>query len=279
MDSKTSKAKCHRTAKIKTKAAVVPRVPQEIVDEILDHLATDSDIGSLRACALVSTSWTPSSRRHLFHTVTFAPGDTSRWLKTFPVPEESPAHHVKDLIFSSWGYNDVPQKFLECLPWFTNVEKTTLQGHCKVVRSLLQTRLFWGLVQSITSLTIDTDAVNLLQVRDIILQLPNLDDLSLSGTPAKVAGMTFQGVGAALRGRFGGKLRLLEGCAREDVMNMLLEVPTGVRFTEVDIRGWSVCLLSAVRLVEACGEALVKLSYMVSDHCKQCYPVPWSSWF
>jgi len=51
-------------------------------------------------------------------------------------------------------------------------------------------------------------------------------------------------------------------------MNMLLEIPTGLRFTEVEIRCFYECFSSAVRLVEACAKTLVKLSHTVVFDCK-----------
>jgi len=59
LGSKPSKAE--RPTSAKTKPVVVPRIPQEILDEILGRLGTDSK--SLRFCSLVSKSWVPS--RHV----------------------------------------------------------------------------------------------------------------------------------------------------------------------------------------------------------------------
>jgi len=72
----------------------------------------------------------------------------------------------------------------------------------------------------------------------------------------------------ALRGRFGGKLLLRNECADRNVMNMLLEVTSGLRFTRVHIRCTNECLPTTVRLVEACSKTIVKLSYMVTFHGK-----------
>ena len=276
MGSKTTKAK--HTASAETKAVTIPRIPQEIIDEILDHLAADPRLRplGLQPCALVSKSWVPSCRRHLFYAIFFTPGDILRWLNTFPVPEECPAHHVRDLMFSLKGYYTAPQRFFEYVPWFENVERVTLLEH----------EGFWPpetlspgrLPQSATSLTIDADAATLLQIRDIMVQLPYLNDLSLSGFPAKVEGKTLQGMGATLGGRFRGKLRLLKGHANEDTINMLLEIPTGLHFAEVDICGTQMYLLSAVRLAEACGKTLVKLSYVTPTYGEY-HPFSWHSWF
>jgi len=78
-----------------------------------------------------------------------------------------------------------------------------------------------------------------------------------------------RGIGTVLRGEFGGQLQLLrlKRHADTDVMNMLLEVPTGLHFAEVHILGVYECLPPTVRLAEACGKNLVKLTYSVDDHC------------
>jgi len=259
---------------METKTIIVPRIPLEIMDEILDHLAADSDLGPLQSCALVSKSWVPSCRRHLFHTVLFTLGSILRWHKTFPVPEASPAHYIRDLRVWAGGSDGSPSLFFKYAPWITNVERVTLLGDGRWIPT------FWRLPQSVTSLTMKTDASNLIQVRDIMAQLRNLDDLSLSGSVVTVdrEGSTVVGIGTDLRGKFGGQLQLLNGYADEDAINVLLEIPTGLRFAEVEIRGTRGCLLSAVRLAEACCMTLVKLSYTASFQCTS-HPFFWSGGF
>ena len=248
-----------RVASVRTETVTAPRLPRDIIDEILDHLAADSDLISLRSCALISKLWVPSCRRHLFHTIHFTPGATFRWSRTFRVPEESPAHFVRDLRVSTAASDHL---FSGYTPWFTNVERMTLLGDGQ------WTPTRWRLPQSINSLTMWTDASNLVQVRDIMAQLPNLVDLELSGALAPVDRTTLVGIGTDLRGTFGGQLRLFEGYAGKDIVDMLLEVPTGLHFTEVEVRGMGKCLLPTVRLAEACCETLVRLSYTVTSYCR-----------
>ena len=121
---------------------------------------------------------------------------------------------------------------------------------------------------SITTLAVDTDAITLVQVRDVIVKLPNLDNLSLSGSPAAVDRRELPGIGTVLRGRFGGKLTLCNQYADEDVINMLLEIPSGLHFTEVQIHCMNERPPSTVRLVEACDETLVKLSHTIAVNGK-----------
>ena len=179
----------------------------------------------------------------------------------FQVPEKSPAHYVKDLRVST---GSADHSFFKHVLWFTNVERMTLSGDWR----WRPTRWSSRLPQSITSLTMETDTSNLVQVRDIMAQLPNLDSLSLSGVLVPVDETRLVRIGMTLKGRFGGRLQLNQGYAGRDALNMLLEIPTGLRFTEVDICGMHGCLLSTMRLSEACRTTLVKLTYEASSLCK-----------
>jgi len=261
MDSKISTTRPPTFAK--TETAVVPRIPQEIIDEILGHLANDSAVTSLRSCSLVSKSWVPPCRRHLFRFVTFDLRNVDRWLKTFPRPEESPAHYIGELC-ARFGVRDcVPEGFFEVTPWFTNVEKVSLLGFGGLsprVPSL------WGLPPTVTSLTIKTGVFTLVQIRDFLARLPNLNDLSLSGYFS--AGVVPLGIGTVLRGRFGGRLQLLRGPGHGAITNMLLEIPTGLCFTEIEIRCKREFLLSTMRLAEACSKTLVKFLYAITFYGK-----------
>ena len=252
---------------MKPETIITPKVPQEIIDEILTHLTTDSDFVSLRSCALVSKSWVPSCQRHLFHTVPFTSRHMVRWLETFPVPEESPAHLVKHLYFTVGKYVDGPKEFFEYTPWFTKVERVVLLGHGGFQPLWIPS--FWRLPQSATSLVINAGKQSLRQIQVLMAQLPNLNDLSLVGYIVAVDEEALPGIETTLRGRFGGKLRLTGEKVDERIVDMLLGVPTGLHFTEVQIHSTYECLLSTVRLVEACGETLVKLLYMVDIHSKR----------
>ena len=260
MGSKSSKPK--RPAPVKAKALTVPRIPQDVIEEILDHLATDSDpcgtlrpntIACLRACALVSRSWVQPSRRHLFHTVVFTSRRVNRWFRTFPIPEESPARHIKNI--SVWFGDDspIPEEFWDYTPWFTDADLVCLF----LFEGLppLRKRSFWRLPRSTTSLAIDTDAAILMRVRDITAQLSNLEDLSLSGCL----------VATDKRGLPGNGERLTVHSGRDayDTIGMYLKTLSEPYFTEVCIHSTRKHLLSAVGLAEACCKTVVKLSHEV----------------
>ena len=188
------------------------------------------------------------------------------------MPEESPAHHVRVLRFSVAEFNTVPEKFFEYTPWFTNVVGVTLLAYGVTQPSWGPP--YWRLPQSVTSLTIGANTITLPQIQDIMAQLPNLDDLTLSGSLVGEVKGAVVGDGTGLRGKFGGQLRLLGRSASEGVVDMLLGIPTGLHFTHVQIRSPHECLLSTARLVDACAKTLVKLLYTVDGHCKF-HPFSW----
>ena len=159
---------------------------------------------------------------------------------------------------------DIPKALFEYTPWFTNAERITFlmdEGFW-----LLHIPSFWRLPQSVTSLTISGGMITLPQIQEVMVRLPNLDSLVLSGFPAPVDKSALVGIGTVLRGRFGGELQLLGAYAGRGVVDMLLEIPTGLHFTDVQVENTRECLLSAVKLAEACSETLAKLSYTISFH-------------
>ena len=179
----------------------------------------------------------------------------------FPVPERSPAHHVKELRIWIAGRDWVPERFFGYTPYFTNAERVRLLGYGGAPP--LRVPSLWSLPQSVTSLIVNSGVVTLAQIRDIMAQLPNLDELSLLGSLIRMDKKELVGIGTVLTGRFGGKLLLRDECADKGVLNMLLEIPTGLHFTEVDIRCTGECLFSFAKLVGVCGTTLVKLSCTV----------------
>ena len=182
------------------------------------------------------------------------------WLKVFPVPKESPSQYVRSLHIWTGGTSCTPEKFPEYASWFPNTEKIRLKGYGKTPPLPLSSPL------RLSQLDISagsTGGITLVQVRDVMARLPNLDNVLLSGCFVATDSRELLGIGTVLRGRFGGTLRLCGEYADEDVINMLLEIPSGLHFTEVQIHCMNERPPSTVRLIEACGETLVKLSHTV----------------
>lgn len=248
-------------------AAIAPGIPHDVINEVLDRLPIDSSLRpTLLSCSLITKSWVSPCRRRLFRTVLFTGREMVKWLETFPVPERSPAHYVVDLNLSLGGRHAAPEEFFKYTEWFTNTKKMSVSGTQGL--DPVWVPPFGRLPHSVTSLTIDTNIATLIEIRDVMEKLPNLEDLTLSGSLHGVDKDRLRGIGKALKGRFGGKIQLfrLREQADSDIVNMLLEVPTGVYFTEVYVLSIYDCVPSVVKLVEVCGKNLVKLTYAIEHH-------------
>ena len=232
-----------------------PRVPQELVDEILDHLAKDRK--TLQSCSLVAKSWIHPSRRHLFDALFLTANDITKWNKTFPNPEHSPAGHVRDLSFC-FIQPDVPINFADRMLYFSNVRGLTLVGRVATDPSFISA--LGPLPPTTRSVDITFSRVLTAHIVSVIQQLPNLDNLSLMS--AEWGGAIPPGTGQLIQSRLSGKLRLRRKFAHCDLLNMLMEVPSGPRFAQVEIRDASMnCFPASLKLVSACEDTLTKLHF------------------
>ena len=74
-----------------------PYLPSEILDHIADFLHDEPE--TLEVCCLVSKSWVPRTRRHLFTNIEFhSVNAIDLWKETFPDPSNSPAYHTRTLL-------------------------------------------------------------------------------------------------------------------------------------------------------------------------------------
>ena len=73
-----------------------PRLLAEMLDHVADHLHNRET--ALRNCCLVSKSWVPRTREHLFADIGFSTAKSlEAWKETFPDPSASPARYTKIL--------------------------------------------------------------------------------------------------------------------------------------------------------------------------------------
>lgn len=238
-----------------TKIAGDPRVPRELVSEVLDHLA--DDVATLRLCSLVTKSWIHPSRRHIFNNVFFTASDITKWNKIFPDPEHSPATHVRDLSFC-FIEPDVPIRFADRMPYFSNVKKLTLIGRAALDPGFISA--LGQLPPSIRSIEITFSKILNAHIISVMQQLPNLDNLSLLSQ--EWSGPITPGAGKLIQCRLRGKLRLRRQLAHHDLLNTLMEVPTGPQFTEVEIRDARMnCFPATRKLLETCQDTLTKLHF------------------
>ena len=103
-----------------------PHLPQEIADYIIDLLGNEPR--TLKRCCLVSRSWVPPARKHLFGTIEFGSlAHLVAWRKAFPNPLNSPIHFVSCL---NIDYTNVIAAVSKDCCWvqlsFSNVVRLTI---------------------------------------------------------------------------------------------------------------------------------------------------------
>lgn len=234
-----------------------PHLPQELLDQIIDHLA--DDYISLRLCSTAARAFVPSCRRHLFRQVVFRPHNLPTWKTTFPDPSISPAEYAREMrIHLGSG---APTQLAEYMPYFSNLRDMTLiGGRCENGDWIPS---IGALPTSIRSLTMKFASITNAQVLEIMEQLPNLDDISLC--TFKGAGISAE-AGEILRGRYRGKLDLL---LVEDfhagIVRSLLKAPEGLGFKSIK----ALCNAGDdfpvyVDLVASCRDTLANLDISVS---------------
>ncbi|KAF9780904.1 hypothetical protein BJ322DRAFT_1082335 [Thelephora terrestris] len=153
---------------------MLPFLPPEILDLIVDHLYNEPT--ALKACCVVSKSWIPRSRRHIFARVKL---DTARatesWAKAFPDPSDSPAHYTRNL----WVYGHGVAS-ADVLPWirsFRHVQKLTMTTFGPRGVSLAHLH---GFSLTLKSLNLTRVCATVSEIIGFICSFPLLEDLSLS---------------------------------------------------------------------------------------------------
>ena len=226
-----------------------PYLPPEILDYIVDFLQDDTD--ALKQCCLVSKSWVPRARKHIFAVVMFQEEDVLKlWKETFPDPASSPSYYTHilgvgcdpgDMEESDWiqGFPRVEQLIVDCEYW---TDFLSFQKLGPSLKSILMT--FSYLPHS--------------QIFDLIRSLPFLEGLALigevidtdesDGLPASVVSSS-----PALTETL--YILVSEGISR--TLCDLLVLPGGLRFRELEL-AW--ChepdLPHVTEMVDACSDTL-----------------------
>ena len=112
---------------------MVAEFPQEIVDEIIDHLADDkaSRTVSLQDCSSVSTQWLYRSQKYLFHEMQFKDGRFSKWCDVIRPGDGGPSPHVAILDYhANFDFTEARQlaQYHHHLSSFTNLQELHLRA-------------------------------------------------------------------------------------------------------------------------------------------------------
>ena len=231
-------------------------LPPEILDLIVDHLQYETT--TLKACCLVSKSWVPRTRKHLFARVEFhaLQHPVELWKKAFPDPSSSPAHHTRTLCI-----RDLPTLTaadMDVGGWIRSFHSVV---HLRLERIIWQGRRaplipFHGLAPTIRSLRLTSTSF---EVFDLICSFPLLEDLALVLlTTGDADGWTAPSTSPKLTGSL--ELIMNTGGIRS-VVRRLLDFPDGLRFVEITVS----CIgeedaRSATDLVLRCFDTLEALA-------------------
>ena len=248
-------------------------LPVELLDHVVDHLHGRE--GALRNCCLVSKSWMPRARKHLFADIRFnTEEDLDSWKKKFPDPSISPGHYTKTLLI------DCPHIFasadVEAGGW--------IRGFSRVVHFGVDTRglyfhhshaplvSFHGFSPLVKSLRVQFVTIPSSQIFDFILSFPLLEDLAVfkggsDGSPTVDR--------LPNPPKFTGSLELIVTRMRP-IVRQLLSLSSGIHFRKL-VLGWT-CdgdVLSTSALIERCSHTLESLDitcYAFGTPVQQLFP-------
>ena len=247
------------------------RLPQELLDHVLDLLCHDKRV--LNNCCLVSKSWIPRTRKHLFAHIRFeTEADLESWKNTFPDPSTSPARHTKTLRVGCSHL--VTAEDADVGGWirgFSAVVDLEVGGQKKHLDgSEISLVPLYGFSPVIKSLHADFVAIPSSQLFDLILSFPLLEDLSVIDSYGLLDNdVGSGGLPAPVRHSnppmLTGSLELSLGGVRP-MAPRLLSLPGGIHFRKLTLAQFhNNNLPLATGLVEACSHTLKSLKLSCSS--------------
>ena len=183
------------------------------------------------------------------------------WVKTFPDPSDSPAHHTCHLSIRSEP--DVIATATVAYAWiraFCNIVNLTVETNALYPRQFSLVPLH-ALSPTLKSLRLVHDSIPTLEVFSLICSLPSLEDLELE---AYGRGETDVYALSPTSPKFTGILSLSRGDGvRFDIWS-LLALPSGLHFTAIRAKCLAEDLESITSLVSACCNTLESLTILQS---------------
>jgi hypothetical protein len=228
-------------------------LPPEILDLIADHL--HDDLTTLKTCCVVSKSWIPRTRNHLFARIEFHASrpQVELWKKTFPDPSNSPAHRTRHLYIR--GLSFTTSTDAEVGDWvrtFQNVVRLDLEWFGRKNHKI-SLAPFHGLSPALRSLRLIATPM---EVLDLICSFPLLEDLALFAPSQRDDVWNTPSTSPKLTGSL--ELRNIGGI--RSAARRLLDLPNGLHFTEITIACHNEDVESITKLVSRCSGNLESFS-------------------
>jgi len=217
-----------------------PHLPPELLDRIIDLLHDNPE--ALEECCLVSKSWIPRTRKHLFANIMFRTQKSLRsWMETFPDPFNSPAHHTHTLTYS---------QSVECSgagDWITSFSRVVhldvfgLGFRSSPTRPMGSFVPLHGFSPILKSIRLDFSIIPASQLFNLILSFPLLEDLTVvTYFEASTDGVDDPGeLSTAFQPSnpptFTGSLELLMRGGTGPIARRLLSSPGGIHFRKLTL--------------------------------------------
>ena len=219
-------------------------LPPEIHDIIVDHLHDEPT--ALKACCIVSKSWVPRVRTHLFAHVEFNAENwpIERWMKAFPDPSNSPAHHTR--ILSVHGTMIIGAANVDAGGWigaFCNVVHFRVSSMDRA--SLVP---FYGFSPVLRSLSLNYLPFSI----DLVCSFPLLEDLELFSVYRAADGSHTRSTSPKLTGT----LKFTMYGSEFSVIRRLLDLPGGLYFSKITLRIYNQAPELMTDLVSRCSDSL-----------------------
>ena len=232
-------------------------LPPEILYLIVDHLSDEPT--TLNACCVVSKSWVPCARRHLFFQVQFSwESQIKSWMKVFPDPSSSPAYYVRVLMLRSPEVVIIAGTYARaCISSFCHVAKLQVNGARRDATVSLVP--FHRLSPTLRSLSLHLYSFPPQEVLKLICSFPLLENLSLSlSLRLRTDETVTNGWDAPSNSmRLTGSLYL--GGQIRPVARMLLHLPNGLRFSKITMMCKAGDAGAASDLMSKCSDTLESL--------------------
>ncbi|KAF9644822.1 hypothetical protein BDM02DRAFT_3190267 [Thelephora ganbajun] len=252
-----------------------PYLPPEVCDYIVDLLHNKPD--TLGRCCLVSQSWVPRTRKHLFADIRFLHcDDLERWKRTFPDPSRSPAHHTHTLTICCPEVATVAgAQEGGWIRAFSNV--TQLKMLSDVGESVVSLAPFHNFSPALKSLHVASTIFPCTQIFDLICSFRLLEDLNLFQRRVVIGPIDrdrdiFQPSTSPV---LTGTLRVHLPESMEYATRRLLNLPGGLHFWKLECSCYFESNLQWMSaLVAGCSDTLecVDIEYWISPPSEQVGP-------
>ena len=243
-------------------AMSISRLPEELLDHVVD-LLHDTRY-ALGDCCLVSKSWIPRTRKHLFASVEFhIEAHLESWKRTFPDPSTSPARYTTTLDIGC--SHVVTAADAEAGGWISGFSRVVYLGVgnlMSVEESKIPFIPLHGLSPAVKSLRMSFIDLPPPQVLDLALSFPLLEDLTVDsffGSFDSDGDAPPTAIQPSNSPVFTGSLKLSRGGVNR-IAHRLMCLPGGIHFRRISLTqlyGGDLSLVTG--LVEACSQTLESL--------------------